>query len=162
MTWHGVDKLIRLALLCPEIDIDVIGLDKLETGDANPPNLFFHGYLEKEKSREILSKVDVGLGTLALHRINMNEASALKSREYLAYGIPVILPYVETDLGDLNLDTILNLPNTEDNIVNNWMEIRDFAIRMKGRRVNREKVAPRIDSAFKEAARLKFFEDHLV
>jgi hypothetical protein len=158
MEWHGVDKLIKLASQCPDLDIDIIGLDKLEVDEVQPPNLFFHGYLDKEKSREVLSRVDVGLGTLALHRINMHETSALKSREYLAYGIPIILPYKETDLDDLNLDTILILPNTEENIVENWEKIRDFAFRMRGRRVDRAVIAPRIDSGQKEAARLRFFE----
>ena len=159
MAWHGVDKLIALARLCNEVDIDVIGLDNIDGLLEKPANLFFHGYLSKERSREVLSSVDVGLGTLALHRINMNETSALKCREYLAYGIPIVIPYKETDLEDLNLDTILRLPNTEDNIENNWMKIRDFAFQMKGRRVDREIISERISSENKEKARLNFFND---
>jgi glycosyltransferase involved in cell wall biosynthesis len=159
MTWHGVDKLIRLAILCPELDIDVIGMDNLDDGVVKPTNLFFHGYLDKDRSREVLSRDDVGLGTLALHRKAMNEASSLKTREYLAYGIPTILPYQDSDLDDLTIDTIQKIPNSEDNIEQNWKEIRDFAIKMQGKRVNRDLIARLIGSDHKEIARLKFFQE---
>lgn len=38
----------------------------------------------------------VCIGTLALHRKNMTEASPLKTREYLAHGFPVIIGYKDT------------------------------------------------------------------
>ncbi|HEX7555991.1 MAG TPA: hypothetical protein VF338_05155 [Leptolinea sp.] len=159
LPWQGVDKLIRLAMLCPDLDIDVIGFDSFNDGQLQPSNLYFHGYLDQEKSREILSGVDIGLGTIALHRKAMNEASPLKTREYLAYGIPVIVPYQDTDLDDLNIDTILRLQNTEDNMEQNWKRIRDFAIKMQGQRVDRAKISHRIDSEIKEQTRLKFFTE---
>jgi hypothetical protein len=162
LDWQGVDKLVRLSNLCPELDIDVIGFDNMETRKTGDQNLFFHGYLAKEQSRNVLSRVDVGLGTLALHRKAMNEASSLKTREYLAYGIPVILPYKDTDLDDLSIDTILKISNSEDNIEQNWKLIKDFSFKMKGRRVNRDLIVLRIGSDQKESARLKFFQDCII
>jgi len=162
MAWHGVDKLIRLAVLCPELDIDVIGIDKLDDGKVKPGNLFLHGYLDKEEARDALSKVDVGLGTLALHRINMNEASPLKTREYLAYGIPTIFPYKDSDLDDVSIDTILKIPNSEDNIEQNWKTISEFTSQMRGKRVDRELIARQIGSQYKESARLKFFQKCII
>ncbi len=158
LSWQGVDKIVRLAELCPDLDIDVIGFDGLEDGSRKPDNLYFHGYLEKDEARAVLSKDDVGLGTLALHRKGMDEASSLKTREYLAYGIPVIIPYIDTDLADLKIDTILCIPNTEDTVDQNWQAIHDFAFRMRGRRVDRELISQRIDSHIKEKVRLQFFD----
>jgi hypothetical protein len=161
LAWQGVDKIVRLAELCPELDIDVIGFDGLGGGYSSPANLYFHGYLEKENARAVLATDDVGLGTLALHRKAMEEASSLKTREYLVYGIPVIIPYKDTDLYDLKIDTILWIENTENNIENNWLTIRDFAFKMQGRRVERSQISSRIDSHNKENIRLKFFESCL-
>jgi len=155
--WQGVDKLVRLAELCPELDVDVIGFDSLEGWTKLPPNLYLHGYLSKKEAREILAGVDVGMGTLALHRKAMNETSALKTCEYLAYGIPIILPYEETSLVGVNLDTILRIPNTEDNIETSWESIRDFAFSMRGKRVKPEQIAPFVGSEFIESERLNFF-----
>jgi hypothetical protein len=157
MTWQGVDKIARLAELCPDIDIDVIGSDTLPGGSNLPSNLMFHGYLDKEEARRVLSGDDVGLGTVALHRKAMDEASSLKTREYLAYGIPIIVPYKDTDLEDLKLDTILRIPNTEDTIEKNWQVIRNFTYSMQGKRVKREDISNRIDAHVKEEQRLIFF-----
>jgi len=159
LSWQGVDKIVRLAELCPDLDIDVIGFDGLEDGSQKPANLEFHGYLEKDQARAVLAKDDVGLGTLALHRKGMDEASSLKTREYLAYGIPVIIPYIDTDLADLKIDTILCIPNTEDTVEQTWQAIHDFAFRMRGKRVDRDLISQRIDSHIKEKVRLQFFTE---
>lgn len=161
LAWQGVDKIVRLAELCPDLDIDVIGFDGIHSDKAQPANLFFYGYLDKEEARAVLAGDDVGLGTLALHRKAMEEASPLKMREYLTYGIPVIIPYKDTDLDDLKVDTILRIENTEDTIERNWEIIRDFAHKMQGRRVDRDLISQRIDSQIKEGIRLKFFESCL-
>lgn len=162
LAWQGLDKIHRLAELCPDLDIDVIGYDGPEEGHKAPSNLFFHGYLEKEAARAVLAGADAGLGTLALHRKAMKEASSLKTREYLAYGIPVIIPYKDTDLDDLKIDTILTIPNTENTIEENWQAIRDFAYSMRGRRVDRELIFNRIDSHVKEIKRMQFFESRII
>lgn len=62
-----------------------------------------------------------------------------------------------TDLHDLNLDTILRIPNTENNVVENGERIRRFAYDMIGRRVDINSVAPYLDQRKKEGARLDFF-----
>ncbi len=157
MAWQGVDKIIRLAELCPDLDFDVIGFDGIPGMNCTLPNVFFHGYLNKDESRQVLSGVDAGLGTVALHRKAMEEASSLKTREYLAYGIPVIIPYRDTDLDDLDIDTILRIPNTEDTIENNHEAIGEFVHRMQGKRVAREDIISRIGAQVKEDQRLQFF-----
>ncbi len=91
----------------------------------------------------------------------MREASVWKIREALAYGLPVIIAYRDTDLNEVDLDTILRIPNTENNVVENAETIRKFAYGMMGRRVDINSVAPYLDQKQKEITRLEFFQQIL-
>ncbi|HUI88713.1 MAG TPA: hypothetical protein VLX61_08280 [Anaerolineales bacterium] len=156
--WHGIDKLMTLAELCPDLQIEVIGYDGIPGRRVLPPNITFHGFLPLEHYRALLAGADVAISSLALHRAGMQEQSPLKSREYLAYGLPMVVPYKDTDLDDLDCDFFLKIPNREDNIRTHAGAIRDFAYRMRGRRAERSLFASRIDVGMKEKKRLKFFE----
>lgn len=158
MNWHGVDKLIKLAETCPEITVNIVGYDSKDIGQPVPPNVRLHGFLDKHGVREVLMNTDVACGSLALHRNKMEEASVLKIREALAYGIPVILAYRDTDLSETSLDTILRIPNTEENVLENAGKIYEFAVSMIGRRVDIKAVAPLLDQGQKELTRLAFFQ----
>jgi hypothetical protein len=105
-----------------------------------------------------MADCDLAISTLALHRKGMKEACPLKTRECLAYGLPMVLPYVDTDLKDLDADSLLKIPNKEDNIQTHGQAIRDFAYRMRGKRVDREMITS-IDQVSKEAERIRFFEE---
>jgi len=161
--WHGVDKLAALADHCPELHIDVIGYDPPAEDNSlySKQNIMFHGYLTREKYKNILARADAAISSLALHRVGLEEASPLKSREYLACGLPAVLPYMDTDLDDLDSDFILRIPNREDNIQTHAQSIRDFAYRMRGCRADREVLVSRIDSKSKEMTRLAFFTEIL-
>jgi hypothetical protein len=73
----------------------------------------------------------------------------------------MILPYLDTDLDDLDCDFLLKIPNKEDNIQTHGEAIHAFAHRMRGVRADRSMLEPRIDSMHKEQKRLKFFEQIL-
>jgi glycosyltransferase involved in cell wall biosynthesis len=162
MNWHGVDKLIGLARQFSDLTVNIIGYSRGDVGTPVPDNVKFHGFLNGDALRDVLSRTDVACGTLALHRKKMREASPLKVRESLAYGIPVIIAYHDTDLNDISLDTILCIPNTEDNVIANAGRIRQFAYDMIGRRVDITLIAPHLDQKKKEEKRLAFFEQILV
>lgn len=55
----------------------------------------FHGELNSDEIDNLSNKIDLGCSILALHRSNLNYASPLKSKEYLARGIPFIYSYNE-------------------------------------------------------------------
>jgi len=154
--WHGVEKLVYLAQICPDIVIDVIGYDHIEGVSQLPDNLVLHGYRIGAQCDRILAQADAAIGTLALHRAGLNEASPLKVRDYASRGIPCILPFRDTDLGGLDSDLILRIPNTEDNIQTHAATIHDFLLRVQGKRIPRELVRGRIDSRIKEQQRLDF------
>ena len=154
--WHGVDKLIELAKLVPDIHIDIVGYGELPEYEPLPENVILHGYLAMQAYRNVLASADVAISSLALHRVELEEASPLKSRECLAFGLPLVIAYVDTDLDDLECDFLLKIPNKEDNIQTHARMIRDFAYGMRGQRVDRSQII-RLDSVNKEKERISFF-----
>jgi len=118
--WHGVDKIIFLSAKIKEFDFHIIGIAGNDTD-----NLFYHGYLSTEEFLPILKKSDIGIGSLAMHRLGINEASPLKSRQYLALGLPIIYAYHDTDIKD-DLPFVLELENEENNIHKNIENIKNF------------------------------------
>jgi glycosyltransferase involved in cell wall biosynthesis len=157
MNWHGTDKLLLLAERLPEMNFNIVGYRREDFPGNVPPNVRLHGYLESDGVKRILAETDVVFGTLALHRKSMREASPLKVREALAYGIPVIIAYQDTDLSDLKSDLFLFLPNTEDNAASHAEAIGNFAYKSMGKRVDRELIFPLINQRQKEEKRLEFF-----
>ncbi len=156
--WHGVDKLVDLARQCSDIHIDIVGYDTLSPFEPLPDNLTLHGYLSMQQYQRVLADADVAISSLALHRVQLEEASPLKSRECLAFGLPLVVAYADTDLDETNCDFLLKIPNKEDNIQTHSQSIRDFAYRMRGRRADRDFLKKHIDADQKEAIRLSFFE----
>lgn len=156
--WHGVDKLVALARLIPDVQLDIIGYLELAGLEPLPENIRLHGYLALQDYKNVLSCADVAISSLALHRVQLEEASPLKSRECLAFGLPLVIAYIDSDLDDLDCDFLLKIPNKEDNIQTHAHMIRDFAYRMRGRRTDRSILMSRIGSRHKELARLSFFD----
>jgi len=159
MIWHGVDKLIRLAEKCSDLKINIVGYQAPGNTECVPSNIQFHGFLDRAGVKEVLMKTDVACGSLALHRNDMREASSLKVREAVAYGIPILLGSIDTDLSNLGSEYFLQIPNCENNVDENAEKIRSFAYRMMGKRLNRDAVASHIDQRYKEENRLAFFDE---
>jgi hypothetical protein len=152
--WHGTDKLIALAGRHPRWGFDVIGPDAADLGGTAPANLTLHPELSTEDYLPILARADIGIGTLAMHRINVAENPALKVREYLALGLPVIVGCGDPDFPD-PVEFILELPNTESNVGDHDAEIERFVESWQGRRVLRAAIA-NLDLGIKEHERLEF------
>jgi glycosyltransferase involved in cell wall biosynthesis len=162
-SWHGLDKIDTLCSRYPEWIFHIIGPDRKEylvTREAAPDNVVFHGYLSGDEAKQLLMKMDVGISTLALHRKKIHEASPLKSRQYLAQGIPFISAYDDTDIK--NIECVYQLPNTEMNVANNLDLIGDFVYKVYRNIALREdarKYAEKeIDSYIVENKRLEFIK----
>ncbi|MBC7879008.1 MAG: hypothetical protein H7Y59_17690 [Anaerolineales bacterium] len=158
--WQGVDKLYFLAKTSPDIGVHVIGYDLIEGINSLPDNMKLYGYLKTEEYKKVLAGMDCAIGSLALHRIQLNESSPLKTRECLALGLPMVLPYKDTDLNDLKCSFLLKIPNREDNVQTHVHAIRDFAYQMRGHRVERKQII-NLDQASKELERVSFFKEML-
>jgi hypothetical protein len=151
--WQGMDKFKRLAQLIPTADFHLVG----ETcKDSLYTNLFCHGYLSKEELIRLYEKMDVGVGTLALHRKGMNEACPLKVREYASIGLPIILAYNDPDFK--GAPYALEISNCEDNIEKNIMSIKTFIDTWRGKRVPLKEVESLISIERKESVRIKFIQ----
>lgn len=152
--WQGLDKVITLASIHRDWQFDIVGL-RDRNADTSP-NISWHGRLGRADLISVLSRADVGLGTLALHRKAMDEAASLKVREYLAFGLPVIYANVDLDVDGLG-PLVLRIANTETNVVDDLPLIEDFVRRSRGTRIPRSQLR-HIDVARKEAQRLALFE----
>lgn len=110
--WHGYDKLIALVKSLPEFDFILVGETSVRTGDF--PNLEVIPKMFRDNIVAIFLRSDIGIGTLALHRKNMQEASPLKVAEYVFFGLPVITAYHDVNISSMSFN--LEIPNTEENI----------------------------------------------
>jgi hypothetical protein len=149
--WHGVDKIVDLAARRPDWRFDLIGTRPMR---GMPPNVTAHGRLTRAEYEPLFAQADVAIGTMALHRKHLHEASPLKLREYLSFGLPAVIGYEDTDFPS-GAPFLLVLPNQERNLVSHLDAVEAFAGRWKGRRVQRLEIA-RLDSAQKEIERLDF------
>lgn len=151
---NGWEKIIWLAQHRPQWHIDLVGIAPEEMNTALPANLTAHGFLPRDRYEPLLAAADAALGPLALHRASIAETSAIKVPEYLAFGLPVILGYTETNFPK-PVPYILQLPNTEDNVATHVHEIEQFLSQWRGRRVPRADIQ-HVDVRVKEQERLAF------
>jgi len=156
--WQGMDKFLWLAEQMPEADFDLVGPSECDLPAPPTRNVTVHGLLVATDYEPILASCDIGVGTLALHRVNRSENSPLKVREYLLAGLPVILAYDDTDFLEEDPWYVLKIANTESNVRDHLEQIRSFVERSRGRRAPREQLAKRLGAETKEAERLRFFE----
>lgn len=160
-SWHGVDKILRLASDLPDHSFHVVGLSREEiVSGPIPINVMVHGALFGKDLVDVYRQSDVGLSTLALHRLGFDNTSSLKTLEYLMYGLPVVLGCRETADQLNNADYTLSLPNTPSNTVDHVNAIREFANRWCSRRVTDDLTY--LSRATIERQRLGFLEEVVV
>jgi glycosyltransferase involved in cell wall biosynthesis len=155
LAWNGIDQIMELANSWPAARFHVVGESKQEEM-SDLQNVFFHGYLSEEHYREIAADCHIAIGTLGLQSKSMTSGSALKTREYLALGLPVVIRYREVDFGSLDSSFILTLPLDSRPISTFQLEIVKFLDKWKHQRVPREAIVE-ISHVHKEAKRVKYF-----
>lgn len=157
--WHGTDKIVGLARHFPDWHFDLVGPAAKDFAEALPENITAHGLMKPNEYEPILAKADVGIGSLALHRVGIHENSPLKLPEYLAYGLPAVVGYRETNFPE-PVDFLLQLPSSQDNIETHLPDIEQFVRASMGKRVPREAIL-QVDSRHKEQQRTAFFKEIL-
>lgn len=152
--WHGLDKIEKMADYFKNYMFYIIG-----TNGKNTSNICYLGYLTQEESTKIINGCDIGIGTLSLYKKGLNEASPLKTRQYLACGLPIIYAYEDTDI-PANVPFALKLENREDNLDYNKIEqfvlkvFSNFSIKKEAR----EFAENVLSYKKKEEQRLAFFK----
>ncbi len=157
--YHGVDKILRLArATIGRLRFRLVG-DSSRYGNDIPQNVTLEGVLSPIEVREAIATSDIGLGTTALHRKAMIEACPLKLREYLAQGLPVIVPYADTAFAEEVPKWVLSLPNTEENLTQAVDDIVSFCEKWAGKKVPSATVEPFVDAKVLETRRLAFLRE---
>jgi glycosyltransferase involved in cell wall biosynthesis len=152
LVWHGMDRLSELARKLSEYDFYVIGPNE---GLNRPSNMEFVGEIFDDELNEFLEGMDIAISSLALDRNMMSEGSPIKTRLYLALGLPVVIGYTDTGLGK-GSDYIFKISPDEWPIADERInELRDFVSKNKGRRVPRQEIFS-IDSQVVEKKRVDF------
>jgi hypothetical protein len=151
--WHGVEHVLEMATLFPHWHFDLIGPSRAELANA-PANVVVHGVLKPVEVATIMAHADVAIGTLALYREGLHEASPLKVREYLARGIPTIIGYKDTDFPD-QVSFLLEIPNAPGAVMSSTRALSTFVERAIGTRVSPGAIE-HLDATRKEAGRLAF------
>ncbi len=77
--------------------------------------VFFYGKKYGEELNDIYDKCDIGVECLGIHRKKLELSSSLKSREYMARGMPMITS-AKLDIFPHVSDYILKLPEGEERI----------------------------------------------
>lgn len=153
LAWHGLDKIGRMACHFPSWTFHVIGPAPDELAD-HAPNVHVYGPLDPGEYLSILARSDAAIGSLALHRKNMKEASPLKVAEYLARGLPTVIGYIDTRFPS-GAPFLLQIPNTEDNVESSLDNINQFVLDWMGRRIDPGAISS-IDTLAIERRRLAF------
>lgn len=118
--WHGLDILLdSVNLSKQDFILHIVG----SVGDENKRRCMLdnrvklHGMLSSQNIEKLAARSWVGISSLGMHRLGMQQASTLKVREYLSVGLPVYASYVDSGLsgdfeyfcyGDGNIDHILH------------------------------------------------------
>lgn len=130
--WHGIERILELAELLPNFEFKVIGPKAPQLRHLSP-NVHFTGELYGEPLYRLLSEVDVGISSLNLDK---HAGSPLKTRWYLALGIPVILGYKDEAL-DSSSKYIFEIKSEQwpinENIV---LAIENFVKNWHNKRIN--------------------------
>jgi glycosyltransferase involved in cell wall biosynthesis len=105
--WMGLDLVVASLKKYPrDIRVVLVCAGEFSAEEARlAGELEFHRaeflpYLRDDALDAQFDRCHIAIGTMALFRKNMKEASALKTREYMARGIPFVIGYDDTDLMD--------------------------------------------------------------
>lgn len=155
--WHGYDRLIRsiarfnsTCLTETSINFFVVGdgpvkesLQQLASDLGVSDCVRFFGFLTGKSLDQLYDEADIGVASLGLYRVGLNEASSLKSREYVARGLPFInsgrdfdfepkpefVFQVENNQHDLDLQEIVKWFKSLNYNLELRDKIRDFALK---------------------------------
>jgi len=98
------------------LSFDSSGDLNMKMGLNDKVKLYLLGKLDQKELDKVFNDIDLAVDSLAMYRLNMSEASTLKSKEYIARGIPFIYSAIDLDLVDIskylydvgNSDSLIN------------------------------------------------------
>ena len=139
--WHGYDRLINsLAQYKGDKDvvIHIVGPDDggslslwQETVSKNSleDKGIFHGPKYKEELDRMFDLCDIGVNSMAMFRKGFEDTSELKTREYVARGLPFVSSVYDVILDELDSDLYIKISN--DETIPSMEDIVEFALQVK-------------------------------
>jgi hypothetical protein len=158
--YHGWDKILYLAEKTKNI-LNFVLIGPKPNFDLKP-NMECTGFIPRAQYQKVLATCDVGLGPLSFYKDGAIVASAIKTRECLAYGLPVIIGYQDDPLSGKELPWVLQLPSSDDNVSSNITKIIEFCQKSKGKRVPHSQTEQYIGLKKIEEAKLNFITNFLM
>jgi len=126
--WHGIDRLIKglssyKGEICVHLHIvgdgpEINNLKHMVEQLKLENQVTFHGTLTGSSLDDVYDQSHIAVGSLALHRIGIHEATPLKVREYASKGIPFIIGYSDPDFQQNIASNFFLLVPCDDSIIN--------------------------------------------
>lgn len=99
--WHGVDLILdSIEQYKGDCSIKLWVAGSLSEQMRNHPNIKYLGICDQKQLNVICNNIHLALGSFALQRKGLFEASTLKVREYMARGIPAVIGHTDADLSE--------------------------------------------------------------
>jgi hypothetical protein len=145
--WHGYERLFSGLMSNPKLSkrvtIQIIGIDKpasFSWPTSQNHKVQWLGKKSKQEIADLLQHCHIAVGTLALYRKSMKEASPLKVRECLMLGLPMIIGYFDTDVSaDNRFQPFLFEVENNDSPID-WQAIESWYINLSKQPENRQKL----------------------
>jgi hypothetical protein len=166
--WHGYERLFAGLLLNPglakRIVVQIIGVD-MPASFSWPANhnhqVVWLGKKTKQEISDLLQHCHIGVGTLALYRKSMQEASPLKVRECLMLGLPMIIGYFDTDVSaDNRFRPFLFSVNNNDSPID-WQGVVNWYINISQHPHHRQQLADLASERLSMNSKAKQYLDFL-
>ena len=154
--WHGFDRILEGMKLYANqqnptqttIVFHIVGQSGLinELKDkvqqlGLQSNVIFHGFLTGKELERMFAICQVGVSALAMYRVHLDNASPLKSREFVSRGLPFITahedegfpnnyPFIlkfNNDDSAIDMHQVINFVNTLNNYPNYWQMMHQYA-----------------------------------
>jgi len=131
--WHGLDRMIEGLIDYKGdviINLNLVGglskndIQKIKRINKNNVRIYIRGRMDGKELNDLFAISTIAISTIAISTKKMIEACPLKTREYIARGIPFVYGYNDTDL---NGDELFALKIEDDNTPVNIEKIIDFA-----------------------------------
>ncbi|RAP34057.1 hypothetical protein DID75_00335 [Candidatus Marinamargulisbacteria bacterium SCGC AG-410-N11] len=100
-SWHGIQSLISITEQFPDLGFIIVGPYNI---NENHKNLMYTGKQSPETISQLYKMCFIGIGSLNFKSIQLTEACPLKTREYLANGLPILVNYKDcaSDIPELS------------------------------------------------------------
>jgi len=143
--WQGLEHVLEQFRMANVFDLELHLVGALNEDQKKlaqqAGSVVVHGVLKERELAELYRNCDAGIGCFGLHLLNMKQAVPLKVREYVCFGLPLILGYDDPAFS-AGIPYVLHLK------IFDCVAVRAFMKSIAGteRNVVRETLSPTVDS----------------